>query len=112
VKSDIETTTRAGRARVFLVGLAGVLAALVLALAGIADTAQAKKKKGGKVEKIVFASDRTSGQGVNNPESDFEIFVMNPDSKKREQLTRNGVDDFEPTLSSNGEKIAFTSQNV
>ncbi len=30
-------------------------------------------------EKILFASDRNMGQGVNNPTGDPEIFKMNPD---------------------------------
>lgn len=112
MKSAIEKTTRVGRARVFVVGLATALSALLLALTGVSDTAQAKKKKDRKGEKIVFASDRTSGQGMNNSEGDFEIFVMNPDGKKREQLTENAVDDFQPTLSPDGQKVAFVSQNV
>ena len=49
---------------------------------------------------------------MNNPEGDSEIFVMNPDGSKRKQLTENVVNDFQPTLSPDGEKIAFVSQNV
>jgi Tol biopolymer transport system component len=85
-------------------GLAVVLAALVLAFAAVPAAAQA--------DKIIFASDRASGRGVNNPEGDFEIFSMNPDGKGRKQLTKNAADDFEPALSPDGQKIAFTSQNV
>jgi len=59
--------------------LAVALAALLLALAGIADPVQAKNKKDKKVEKIVFTSDRTTGTGGNNPTGEDEIFVMKPD---------------------------------
>jgi Tol biopolymer transport system component len=89
-----------------------MLAALLSVLAAVADTAQARKKGAENAGQIVFASDRTTGKGVNNPEADFEVFVMNPDGKKLVQLTENAVDDFDPTLSPDGQKIAFVSQNV
>jgi TolB protein len=108
MKAAFEKKTRIGRVAALLLALA---AAVSMSLAGAIDTAEAKKKAK-KVEKIVFASDRTSGRGVNNPEGDFEIFLMNPDGTKRKQLTENAADAFNPTLSPNGKKIAFTSQNV
>jgi dipeptidyl aminopeptidase/acylaminoacyl peptidase len=104
----LEKSTKVGRT----VALAAMLAALLSVLAAVADTAQARKKGAENAGQIVFASDRTTGNGVNNPEADFEVFVMNPDGKKLVQLTENAVDDFDPTLSPNGEKIAFVSQNV
>jgi dipeptidyl aminopeptidase/acylaminoacyl peptidase len=99
-------TTRIGRTTALCLGLA---AAVLLALAGMADNAQAKNKKDKKVDKIVFSSDRTTGQGVNNPEGDLEIFVVNPDGTGLKQITSNTVADFSPTLSPDGQKIAFTS---
>ena len=92
--------------------LAAMLAALLLILAAPADTARAQKQGDEKSGRIVFASDRSTGNGVKNPEGDFEVFVMNPDGKKLVQLTENAVDDFDPTLSPDGHKIAFVSQNV
>jgi len=89
--------------------LAMSLAALLLVLAATADTAEAGEVKD---KKIVFTSDRTSGTGVNNPTGDEEIFVMDPDGTELQQLTSNTVTDFSPTLSSDGEKIAFVSSGV
>jgi CSLREA domain-containing protein len=59
--------------------------------------------------KIVFSSDRTTGTGVHNPEGDLEIFTMNPDGTALKQLTKNTVGDFNPSYSSDGKKIAFSS---
>ena len=59
--------------------------------------------------KIAFASDRTTGEGVNNPEGDFEIFTMNRDGTGLTQLTENAAFDFDPEWSPNGKKIAFQS---
>jgi Tol biopolymer transport system component len=87
--------------------------AAVAVLPALAESAETERLAGGKkAERIVFASDRTTGNGVNNPDADFEVYVMNPNGKKLVQLTENAVDDFDPTLSPDGEKIAFVSQNV
>jgi len=95
-----------------------VMASLCLALAAVAvlptlaDSAGAGKATGGKgAERIVFASDRISGRGVDNPEGDLEIFTMSSEGKKLEQLTSNAVDDFDPAYSSDG-RISFVSRNV
>ena len=63
-------------------------------------------------EKIVFTSDRTGGTGVNNPTGDYEVFRMNPDGTGVRQLTFNKGDDFEPTLSPDGQKIAYRSKGI
>jgi Tol biopolymer transport system component len=110
MKAAIEKTTRVVGARVFLVGLAAMLTALLLALAGVADTAQAKQKSKNNAGQIVFASDRTTG--FNNPTGDREIFVMNPDGTELKQLTFNTVADSQPTLSPDGQKIVFVSSGA
>ena len=60
-------------------------------------------------EKIFFDSNRTTGQGVNNPTGDYEVFKMNPDGTGVRQLTTNEVDDYRPALSAGGKKVAYTS---
>jgi Tol biopolymer transport system component len=63
----------------------------------------------GKNGKIVFASNRTTGEVVNNPEGDFEIFTMNPDGTGLQQLTSNAASDLDPAWSADGKQIAFES---
>ena len=82
----------------------GASLSAMVALAGAAPRAEAVF-----TEKVVFASDRTMGTGVNNPTGDYEIFKMNPDGTGVRQLTSNKVDDDEPTLSPDGTKIAYES---
>ena len=84
-----------------------VLAGLLLALAGTSSEAGATFP--GENGKIAFASNRTTGEGVSNPEGDFEIFTMNPDGTGLQQLTENAALDFDPEWSSDGGKIAFES---
>ena len=96
------------------VGTASLCLALaaVAILPALADSAEAGRMTGGKeAQRIVFASDRITGRGAQNPEGDLEIFTMNPEGKKLRQLTSNAVDDFDPDFSSDG-KISFVSQNV
>jgi Tol biopolymer transport system component len=107
MKAAIEETTRIGRTMASFLAMA--LAALLLVLAATVDTAEAGEEKD---KKIVFTSDRTSGTGVHNPTGDEEIFVMDPDGTELQQLTSNTVTDFSPTLSSDGEKIAYASEGV
>jgi Tol biopolymer transport system component len=108
------TTLRSGtegKARsVVLVSLAlgAVLAALVALMAAPAREAEATFP--GTNGKIVFISKRTTGTGVDNPTGDSEIFTINPDGTGLKQLTVNTGDDREPTLSPDGQKIAYTSQ--
>lgn len=63
----------------------------------------------GENGKIAFASNRTSGEGVNNPEGDFEIFTMDQDGTGLTQLTANAASDFAPEWSPDGQRIAFES---
>src|ERR671916_3404922 len=90
------------------VGAAMVSAGLLLtALAGTAREAEATFP--GNNGLIAFASNRATGEGVDNPEGDFEIFTMNPDGTDLTQLTHNAAFDFDPDWSAGGEKIAFES---
>lgn len=61
--------------------------------------------------KVAFESNRAVGDGVDNPESDTEIFVQNLDGTGLRQLTHNGTREFDlhPDYAPNGKKIAFVS---
>lgn len=51
----------------------------------------------------------TNGKIVySRSDGDFEIFSINPDGTNTTRLTNNSVADTEPTVSPNGNKIAFT----
>lgn len=55
------------------------------------------------------------GVQASNPEGDGEVYVMNAsDRTDRKNLTNNGanVGDFAPDFSSDGQKIAYTSDGV
>jgi CSLREA domain-containing protein len=62
--------------------------------------------------KIVFASSRSTGTGVENPERDSEIFTMNPDGTGVKQLTKNNLNDLFPSYSADGKKIVFQSDRT
>jgi Tol biopolymer transport system component len=109
-----EFTTRrtgaAGRPRgavLLSLALGAVLAAMVALVAGAAREAEAASP-----EKIVFVSNRTTGKGVENPTGDREVFTMNPNGTGVKQLTFNEVVEYEPTLSPDGKKVAYTSRNA
>ncbi len=91
-------------------GVAAAVAVLVSAwvlLVGMPREAEATFP--GENGKIAFASNRTTGEGVNNPEGDFEIFTMDRDGTGLAQLTENAAFDFDPEWSPDGRKIAFES---
>lgn len=90
------------------VAAAMVSVGLLMALAGTPQEAEATFP--GNNGKIAFASNRTIGEGVYNPEGDFEIFTMNRDGTGLTQLTENAAFDFEPEWSPNGKKIAFVAE--
>lgn len=101
----VKKATRASRT--MAVAAAMIAAGLLVVLAGTAREADATFP--GTNGKIAFASDRTSGEGVDNPEGDFEIFTMNRDGSGLTQLTENAALDFDPEWSPDGERIAFQS---
>ena len=99
---------RSKRRSAVLLSLAlGVALAGVVAMGGTAGQADAAL-----ADKMVFASNRTAGTGVNNPTGDQEIFKMNPDGTGVRQLTFNKGADYEPTLSPDGTKVAYTNRSV
>ncbi len=76
--------------------------------AALASTA--RQAEAALTEKVLFASNRTTGTGVNNTTGDFEIFKMNPDGTGVRQLTlrRTTLGPHSP----DGKKIAYTSLGV
>src|SRR5918993_1993928 len=104
----IETVGRRRRSGVLLTLALGAALAALVALAGTAREAHAAFP--GSNGKIVFASDRYTGEGVDNPEGDYEVFTMNPDATGLTQLTKNTADDANPSFSSDGSVVVFTSQ--
>jgi Tol biopolymer transport system component len=104
----MKTTSKVTKWRYMTTAIAAAMAvAALLLLAGTARKAGATFP--GQNGKIAFASDRTTGEGVNNPEGDFEIFTMNRDGTGLTQLTENAALDFDPEWSPDGKKIAFQS---
>jgi len=90
---------------------AGLLAAAVTATSLLAAVEPAQAAFPGKNGTIVFYSDRTTGEGVDNPEGDDEIFTINPDGTGLKQLTKNDLEDESPAYSKGGKQIAFTRNN-
>lgn len=98
-KAEAQSKTR--RSLLLALGV-GLALAAVVALGGTVQKANAAF-----TEKVVFASDRTTGTGVDNPTGDFEIFRMNADGTGVRQLTTNKVGDFGPVLSPDKTKVAY-----
>jgi Tol biopolymer transport system component len=99
------TRTAVQMGRTMAVGAAIVTAGLLLA----GTEREAKATFPAENGRIAFASDRISGEGVNNPEGDFEIFTMNQDGTGLTQLTENVAFDSNPEWSPDGGRIAFES---
>jgi len=102
-----QTRGKGRRALLLALALGVVLAALVATI-----TVPQRRAEAAFTEKVVFASDRTTGTGVNNPSGDFEIFKMNPDGTNVRQLTTNKVTDFGPVLSPDKTKVAYNSLGI
>jgi Tol biopolymer transport system component len=86
--------------------LAATVAAGLLVLVG---TKPAKAAFSGANGKIAFTSTRTTGEGVDNPTADPEIFTMNPNGTEITQLTFNTATDVSPSFSPNGRELVFIS---
>ena len=102
-----QTRGEGRRALLLALALGVVLAALVATI-----VVPRRRAEAAFTEKVVFASDRTTGTGVNNPTGDFEIFKMNPDGTNVRQLTTNKVTDFGPILSPDKTKVAYHSFGI
>lgn len=93
----------------------GVLIALVVttvalvAASLVISVRPAEAASPGENGKIVFASSRTTGERVDNPEGDSEIFTINPDGTGLAQITENDYNDIDPVFSPNGSQIAFSN---
>lgn len=87
-----------------------VLVGLAVAMSLVIEQARpAQAAFPGGNGKIVFASTRTTGPGVHNPEGEYEIFSMKPDGRGLKQLTDNTANDFSPSFSADGSLVVFTS---
>ena len=86
-----------------------VIAVTTAALLAAGPTREAGATFPGDNGRIAFASNRTTGEGVDNPTGDFEIFTMEPDGTNLVQLTNNTAFDFDPDWSADGQRIAFES---
>ena len=108
-QSTTKSTETGGKARksVLLALVLGAVLAALVTLVGMAQQADAAF-----TEKVVFASHRTTGTGVNNPTGDSEIFKMNPDGTGVKQLTTNKVTDFGPVLSPDKTRVAYNSLSI
>lgn len=97
------------REKTMLLSASLVAATLVLAVAVallvLAEHAEAAFP--GKTGKIVFTSYLSTGEGVDNPEGDSEIFAINPDGTGLIQVTRNATYESEPVWSPDGTRVAF-----
>src|SRR5215210_7011784 len=106
------TSSRPGRyfSRLLVaVLLTAAVEVMLLALVMAVGAKPAQAAYPGANGKIVFTSDRTTGEGVDNPTRDYEIFSMNPDGRGLKQLTFNTASDTSPSISANGSEVAFTS---
>ena len=107
METAADKATRIGRTAA--VAAAMLSGGLLVALAAVPLAKPAEAAFPGENGLIAFASNRATGEGVDNPEGDFEIFTMNPDGTDLTQLTHNAAFDFDPDWSAGGEKMAFES---
>jgi Tol biopolymer transport system component len=88
-----------------LVAMAAMLATFLVAL--VATTKPVEAAFPGQNGRLVFSSNMQVGEGVDNPEVDFELFTINPDGTNLTQLTHNATDDYDPAFSPDGKLIAY-----
>jgi hypothetical protein len=86
--------TSTNRFRISVVAAALMAAGFLVAL--VAATRPAEAAFPGTNGLIVFASNMTTGTGVNNPTGDYEIFTMDADGSDQTQLTTNTAQDWTP----------------
>ena len=106
-KTGTDRKTRSAVLVALALGMALATLVALMALAGTAREAQAAFP--GNNGKIAFASKRTTGEGVDNPTGDSEIFKMNPDGTGLKQLTFNTASDTNPSFSADGSVVVFAS---
>jgi TolB protein len=88
-------------ARLTVVAVALVLDGVFLGALGPTEAAYP-----GHNGRIFFHSTRVT---KTNRGGDYEVFTMRADGSRVRQVTHNAVDDFAPSVSANGKKIAFMS---
>ena len=89
------------RAALLAVAAAGLLAAVGLfVVVFYAEPADANYP--GKPGKIVY-----SGQDA--PNGDYEIYTIDPNGEGKKQLTNNSSDDYSPSYSPSGKRIAYVN---
>jgi WD40-like Beta Propeller Repeat len=81
---------------------AGTLLAvgLVVLIMVVLEAHPARATFPGKPGKIVY-------DAYDGPKGDLEIYTINPDGGGRVQLTDNSTDDYDPSYSPSGKKIAY-----
>jgi hypothetical protein len=71
-------------------------AVLLASLLVVVTMREAQSTFSGEDGRIAFASNRTTGEGVANPEGDFEFHTMHPDGTGAQNLTSDPAGDFTP----------------
>jgi hypothetical protein len=89
------------RAALLAVAVAGLLAAVGLFVVVLyAQPAEANYP--GKPGKIAYS-------GLDAPNGDYEIYTINPNGGAKKQLTDNSSDDYSPSYSPSGKRIAYVN---
>jgi dipeptidyl aminopeptidase/acylaminoacyl peptidase len=85
--------------------------ALLFSLVGCQSTDRTIAPPLAGLPSIAFAGNAFKGKIVfhSNRDGDYEIFAMNADGSGQTQLTHNDSNEFDPTWSPDGKRIAFTS---
>ncbi len=102
-RNIIFDSNRTGDFEIFIMGRAGTDPTNITNDLAI-DQTPAFSPDGGQV---VFISNRLNG--FQNPEGDFEVFLMDQDGSNLQQLTQNTKSDRDPVFSPDGGQILFVS---